>query len=89
MKLRTVCFACTLCLLLPLTACNPKGAVEPASTTGPTQTSAPSPATSAVTEEHIPALFPDYQIREILPYEGDFLVYYGTQYPPGFLSWVY
>lgn len=87
MKLRTVCLACALCLLMPLAACTPKVVAEPTST--PTQTPTPQPTPLAVTKESIPALFQDYQIREILPYEGDFLVYYGTQYPPGSLSWVY
>lgn len=42
MKLRTVCFACVFCLLLPLTACTPKVAAEPTPT--PTATETPAPA---------------------------------------------
>lgn len=45
MKLRTVCLACALCLLLPLTACTPKVA-EPTATPAesPTLTETPAPA---------------------------------------------
>lgn len=77
MKLRTICLACVLCLLLPLTACTPvseNSATPPVSeTVSPTPTAAqPSP----LTKEDVRALFEDegnYMVLSITPSEGDYL----------------
>lgn len=91
-----------LLILLFLTGCGaPSGSGTPAASAEPPaqeaateqeeSTISKEPAQEIITAESLKA---DYEaegfiVREIIPYEGDFLVYYGTEPYNGIFQWVY
>lgn len=91
-----------LLILLLLTGCGapsgsgtPTASAEPpaqeAATEQEESTVSKEPAQEIITAESLKA---DYEaegfiVREIIPYEGDFLVYYGTEPYNGIFQWVY
>lgn len=77
MKLRTVCFACALCVLLPLTACTPTAAQTTPPVPTVVATPTPTPTPERLTAEDVRASIEDerYRVRELTPYQGDFLAW--------------
>lgn len=64
------------------------GCAAPAEMDAPsTEPEAPAPITADSLRAEYEAQ--DFQVREIIPYEGDFLVYYGTEPCNGGFQWVY